>query len=129
MTREQDRMATDLNAWIAIDHGLCTDRRLAPYTLALKGDRSLYQAIAEDDWVLVLDGAVARAGRVLRVRSDLETTRIFFDRVCAAGASVPAARLSLTPPSSGSVGRISWETFVSALSKAFGHTVATVPVI
>src|SRR5690554_702533 len=118
-----------INAWIAIDHGLCTDRRLAPYTLALKGDRSLYQAIAEDDWVLVLDvdGAVARAGRVLRVRSDLETTRIFFDRVCAAGASVPAASLSLTPPSSGSVGRISWETFVSALSKAFGHTVATVP--
>lgn len=120
-----------INAWIAIDHGLCTDRRLAPYTLALKGDRSLYQAIAEDDWVLVLDtaGAVARAGRVLRVRSDLETTRIFFDRVCAAGASVPAASLSLTPPSSGSVGRISWETFVSALSKSFGHTVATVPVI
>lgn len=120
-----------INAWFAINHGLCTDRRLAPYTLALKGDRSLYQAIAEDDWVLVLDtaGAVARAGRVLRVRSDLETTRIFFDRVCAAGASVPAASLSLTPPSSGSVGRISWETFVSALSKAFGHTVATVPVI
>ncbi len=124
-------MTNSPNAWIAIDHGLCTDRRLAPYTLALKGDRSLYQAIAEDDWVLVLDvdGAVARAGRVLRVRSDLETTRIFFDRVCAAGASVPAASLSLTPPSSGSVGRISWETFVSALSKAFGHTVATVPVI
>jgi hypothetical protein len=120
-----------ISAWIAIDHGLCTDRRLAPYTLALKGDRSLYQAIAEDDWVLVLDtaGAVARAGRVLRVRSDLETTTIFFDRVCADGASVPAASLSLTPPSSGSVGRISWETFVSALSKAFGHTVATVPVI
>ena len=66
---------------------------------------------------------------MLRVRSDLETTRIFFDRVCAAGASVPAASLSLTPPSSGSVGRISWETFVSALSKSFGHTVATVPVI
>ncbi len=119
------------NAWIAIDHGLGTDHRLAPYTLVLKGDRSLYQSIAEDDWVLVLDaaGAVVRAGRVLRIRSDLETTTIFFDRVCAAGASVPAASLSLTPPSSGSVGRISWETFVSALSKAFGHTVATVPVI
>lgn len=40
------------NAWIAVDHGLGTDRRLAPYTLVLKDDRSLYQAIAEDDWVL-----------------------------------------------------------------------------
>ncbi len=28
------------NAWIAIDHGLVADRRLAPYTLALTGDRS-----------------------------------------------------------------------------------------
>ncbi len=124
-------MTNSPNAWIAIDHGLGTDRRLASYTLASKGHRSQYQAVAEDDWVLVLDaaGAVVRAGRVLRVRSDLETTTIFFDRVCAAGVSVPAASLSLTPPSSGSVGRISWETFVSALSKAFGHTVATVPVI
>ncbi len=38
------------NAWIAVDHGLGTDRRLAPYTLVLKGDRSLYQAIADDDY-------------------------------------------------------------------------------
>jgi len=70
-------MTNSPNAWIAIDHGLGTDRRLAPYTLALKGERSLYQAIAEDDWVLVLDatGAVARAGRVLRIRSDLEMER------------------------------------------------------
>ena len=64
-------MTTRETAWIAIDHGLGTDRRLAPYVLALKGDRSLYQAIAEDDWVLVLDagGSVVRAGRVLRIRS------------------------------------------------------------
>lgn len=131
MTREQDRMANNPDAWIAIDHGLYTDRRLAPYTLASKGDRSQYRAIAEDDWVLVLDanGSVVRAGRVLRIRSDLEATTIFFDRMCAADVSVPAASLSLTPPSSGSILRISWETFVSALSKAFGHTVATVPMI
>ncbi len=97
----------------------------------MKGDRSLYQAINEDDWVLVLDtnGAIVRAGRVLRIRSDLETTTIFFDRMCAADAPVPAVGLSLTPPSSGSVGRISWDTFVAALSRAFRHTVASVPLI
>ena len=48
------------NAWIAVDHGLGTDRRLAPYTLVLKGDRSLYRAIAGDDWVLVLNPAGER---------------------------------------------------------------------
>ncbi|MEE3559898.1 hypothetical protein QO161_32835, partial [Pseudomonas aeruginosa] len=45
------------NAWIAVDHGLGNDRSLAPYTLVLKGDRSLYQAIADDDWELVLNPA------------------------------------------------------------------------
>jgi len=124
-------MGTNLNTWIAIDHGLGTDCRVAPYTLVLKGDRCLYQSITEDDWVLVLDAkwTVMRAGRVLRIRSDLETTTIYFDRVCAADAAVPMVSPSLMPPSSGSVGRIPWETFVSALSKAFGHTVASVPVI
>ena len=58
------------NGWIAIDQGIGTDRRLAPYTLVLKGDRSLYQGITEDDWVLVLNaaGEIVRAGRVLRGR-------------------------------------------------------------
>ena len=96
------------NAWIAVDHGLGNDRRLAPYTLVLKGDRSLYQAIAEDDWVLVLNpaGEIVRGGRVLRLRFDLETTTIFFDRLSVADAPVPVASVSLAPPSSGNVGRI-----------------------
>ena len=29
------------NAWIAIDQGLAADLTLAPYTLRLKGERSL----------------------------------------------------------------------------------------
>ncbi len=113
------------NAWIAIDHGLSIDLRLAPYTLVLKGDRSLYQGIAEDDWVLILNTAseVVRAGRVLRVRSDLETTTIFFDRVASADAPMPVATVSLAPPSSGSVGRIQWEEFVTALSAALHQSV------
>ena len=124
-------MTTTPNAWIAIDHGLGTDRRLAPYTLVLKGDRSLYQGIVENDWVLVLNpaGEIARAGRVLRVRSDLETTTLFFDRVSVIGAPVPVASVSLAPPSSGSIGRIQWEDFVAALSTALHQTVDGVPLI
>ena len=68
-----DKSTKSPNAWIAIDHGLAADLTLAPYTLRLKGERSLYQAIAEDDWVLILNtvGHITRVGRVLRVRSDL----------------------------------------------------------
>jgi hypothetical protein len=119
------------NGWIAIDQGLGTDRRLAPYTLVLKGDRSLYQGIAEDDWVLVLNaaGEIVRAGRVLRVRSDLESTTLFFDRLSVADDPVPVASASLFPPSSGNVGRIQWEEFVAALSTALHRDVAGIPTI
>ena len=123
--------ASSPNAWITVDHGLGTDRRLAHYTLVLKGDRSLYQAITEDEWVLVLNpaGEIVRAGRVLRLRSDLETTTIFFDRLSVADAPVPIASVSLAPPSSGNVGHIQWDEFVTALSTALHQTVEGVPSI
>jgi len=118
-------------AWIAIDHCLGSDRRLAPYTLVLKGDRSLYQAIAEDDWVLVLNTSceVVRAGRVLRIRSNLEITTIFFDRVSSTDAPVPVASVLLASPSSGNVVRLRWEEFVSALTMALHQTIDGVLVV
>lgn len=120
-----------LNAWLAVDHGLGTDRRLVPYTLVLKGDRSLHQAIAEDDWVLVLNpaGEIVRAGRVLRLRSDLETTTIFFDRLSVADTPVRVASVPLVPPSSGNVERIQWDKFVAALSSVLHQMVAGIPAI
>ena len=76
-------MTKTSNAWIAIDHGLNTNHKLAPYILVLKGERFLYQAIENDDWVLVLNpaGDITRVGSVLRVRSEWETTTIYFDRM------------------------------------------------
>lgn len=126
-----EALMSDANAWIAVDHGFGTDRRLAPYTLVLKGDRSLYQAIANDDWVLVLnpDGEIVRSGRVVRVRSDLETTTIFFDRLSIADAPVPIASVTLALPSSGNVARIQWGEFVAASSSALHRAVADIPAI
>lgn len=62
-------MTTTPNAWMVIDHDLSADPALAPYTLQLNGEHSLYQAIADDDWVLILNAAgnVTRVGRVLRL--------------------------------------------------------------
>jgi len=119
------------NAWIAIDHGLGTDQRLEPYILVLKGERSLYQAIEQDDWVLVLNpaGGISRVGRVLRVRSDLETTALYFDRVLEVSESVSIAVTSLTPPTSGSIGRVQWTDFVETLPKALHKTIADVPTV
>lgn len=54
------------NAWLAVDHGLCPDPRIAPYAAVLKGGRAKYLVIAEGDWMLVLNpaGDIVRAGRV-----------------------------------------------------------------
>lgn len=119
------------NAWIALDHGLGTDHRLKPYILILKGARSLYQAIEEGDWVLVLNphGAITRVGRLLRVRSDLETTTLYFDRLLAVTEPVSIGLTALTPPSSGSIGRVQWTDFVEALPEALHKTIAEVPTI
>lgn len=48
------------------DHSLSADLMLAPYTLRLKGERSLYQGIADDDWVLILNtaGHITLVGQV-----------------------------------------------------------------
>ncbi|WP_233864651.1 DISARM system helicase DrmA [Paraburkholderia adhaesiva] len=117
------------NAWIAVDRELGAGREFASYTLVLKGERTLYQDIGEDNWVLVLNlaGEIVRVGRVLRVRSDLETTTLFFDRVSVTDAPVPVASVLMAPPSSGNVGRIQWEQFVATLSAALHQTVNGVP--
>ncbi|MBU0791629.1 MAG: helicase, partial [Gammaproteobacteria bacterium] len=116
---------------MAIDHGLTADRTLVTYTLRLKGERSLYQAIADDDWVLTLNtaGRITRVGRVLRVRSDLETTTIYFDRTLEVDPAVPIGTTPLAPPATGSVGRIQWSDFVASLAKVFHKSVAEVPTI
>ena len=121
----------DANAWIAIDRDIGTDRRLAPYILNLQGDRSLNLAIKEDDWVLVLNpaGDITRVGRVLRVRSDLKTTTLYFDRLLSVTDPVSIGLTALTPTSSGSIGRVQWTDFVEALPKALHKTIAEVPTI
>jgi hypothetical protein len=119
------------NAWIAIDHGLAAERTLALYTLQLKGEHSLYQAIVDNDWVLILNAAgyITRVGRVLRLRSDLQTTTIYFDRMQLVDPAVSIDLTLLTPPSSGSVGRIQWTDFLESVPKALHKTIAEVPTI
>lgn len=131
MASEKNNPPKTTNAWIAIDYGLAANLTLAPYTLGLTGERSLYQAIADDDWVLILNttGHITRVGRVLRIRSDLETTTIYFDRMLLVDPAVSIGLTSLTPPSAGSVGRIQWTDFLESLPKALLKTIAEVPTI
>lgn len=119
------------NAWIAIDHGLVIDPPIVPYTLRLKGERSLYQSINEDDWVLVIStGAlITRVGRVIRVRSDLATTTLYFDRWLQVAEPISVGLTSLVPPQSGSLGRIQWSDFVKTMDKHILTPIGHVPLI
>ena len=128
---EQIQNTKSPNAWIAVDHGVAAAPALTPYTLHLKGEHSLYEAIASEDWVLILDtaGHITRVGRVLRLRSNLETTMIYFDRMLLVDSVVSIDHTSLTPPSSGSVVRIQWTDFLESLPKALHKTIAEVPTI
>lgn len=119
------------NAWIVVDNGVGAGRRFAPYILALMGERALFQAIEEDDWVLVLSpaGDITRVGRVLRIRSDLVTTTLYFDRLLSVIEPVSIGITSLTPPTSGNVGRVQWTDFVEALPKALQKTITEVPAV
>ncbi|HAX09972.1 MAG TPA: hypothetical protein DCX68_07990, partial [Marinobacter hydrocarbonoclasticus] len=87
------------NAWVAMDHGLAIDCRVASYTLVLKGDRSLYQAIGENDWVVILStsGEISRIGRVSGVRSSLVETRLYFDHVLLLDEPVSPGEMPLSP--------------------------------
>ncbi|MDT3754059.1 DISARM system helicase DrmA [Citrobacter freundii complex sp. 2023EL-00966] len=119
------------NAWIAIDHNFSRAQVLTYYTLQLKGEHSLHQAISDNDWILVLDttGNITRVGRILRIRSDLETTTIFFDRMLQVK---PVVSIGITPfkfPPKDRAGRIQWTDFIETLPKEFHITIADIPKI
>ncbi len=126
---ENSKQRLSLNAWFAIDRDRVKDPTLAPYTLQLKGGRSLNQAIADDDWVLILDttGHITRVGRILRIRSDLETTTLFFDRMLQVEPSVSIGMTSLRLPAKGSSGRIQWADFIAMLPSVLHKSIAEIP--
>ncbi|WP_429066524.1 DISARM system helicase DrmA [Aeromonas bestiarum] len=120
---------TNNNAWFAIDHNLAIAPTLAPYTLQLKGAHSLNKAIADEDWVLILNtsGHIARVGRVLRIRSDLENTTLFFDRMLQVEPSVSIGMTSIRFPAKGSSGRIQWTDFIEMLPSVLHKSIAEIP--
>lgn len=125
-------METTSNAWIAkTAPELSGDLSWPAFAVTIPGDGKLLTGIAEGDWVLVADGSgqALRIGRVLRLRSDLERTTIYFDRAsgCDAAATLSSAGFSL--PGSGSIGRLQWSDFVDAVPKLTGKVLGDVPLI
>ena len=124
-------MMDTCNAWLAIEPSPSTDGpSVARYMLELDGSPNLFAAIAEGNWILVVtrDGDFTCAGRVLRLRSDLDHTTVYFDRLEVVDKPI-AIDSRLPIPATGSVTRLQWNTFADALSKLVGKTTDDVPLI
>lgn len=128
---EKSKSTISPNAWFAIDRDRMKDPTLAAFTLQLRGGRLLNQGISNNDWVLILDrtGHITRVGRILRVRSDLETTTLFFDRMLQVEPSVSIGMTSIKLPAKGNSGRIQWKDFIEMLPDVLHTSIAEIPTI
>ncbi|MQW11602.1 helicase [Sinorhizobium meliloti] len=120
------------NAWLVVD--IDPKKTTFPYpdfVVELDGERTSYSAIAEGDWVLVCGaaGKAERVARVLRVRSDLQRTTLYFDSLAMLPAGVSLQDLSIVGPGTGAVSRLQWTTFTAALPKVGFTTVDDVPLV
>lgn len=112
------------SAFIVVQEQPVNNLPYAKYLVHLKGQKSLFQAVTEGDWVLVVDAKhiVLGVGRVYRQNSDLNNTTLYFDKYKKAEASV---NLSLS--AKGQISRCEWTIFVEALPSQIGVSLAEVP--
>ncbi|WP_386069784.1 DISARM system helicase DrmA [Tahibacter sp. UC22_41] len=72
---------------------------VSPFGVRLDGDRAGH-AVVPGDWVVLVDtaGALKRVGRVLRIRTNLEATTLYFDKLRAVQTARSLATIGLTLP-------------------------------
>ena len=112
-------------AWIALEHQPSSDNpAFSGCTLELNGSPTLFSAITEHDWILVVtpNGEFVRTGQVLRVRTDTDKATIYFDRLLSASNQVAVETAGLKLPEI-AVSRLQWDTFARAVEMLAGRTV------
>lgn len=86
------------------------------YSVRIDVESTTHGAIEVGHWAVVLDngGNVSEVGRILCIRSELDSTMIHFDHWHAMDPSVPLAVLSLTAPTR-TAARLPWDEFLRIL--------------
>lgn len=84
--------APNVQAWLAKETML-----LGPYVVRLD-DVLIGSAIAPGHWVVVVDptGALKRVGRILRIRTELQSTSLYFDKLHAVSKAGSLVDIGLT---------------------------------
>jgi len=104
--------APNVQAWLAREA-----TSLGPFDVRLDGDR-IGSAVAAGHWVVVVDaaGALKRVGRILRIRTDLEATTLYFDKLHLVKKAGSLTNLGLTLPQ-GLVTRLRPEDLSAVLAR------------
>lgn len=115
----------NVQAWIANEA-----TSLGPFFVRLGGERTGFGPLDRDHWVVVVDatGILKRIGRILRVRTDLESTILYFDRLHVVKNAGSLSDVGLTPPA-GLVSRLRSEDLAGLLAREGISSTADVPPI
>ncbi|MCZ8170979.1 MAG: hypothetical protein O9272_04475, partial [Brevundimonas sp.] len=102
---------------------------LDPCIARLNGERSTYAAVDEGHWIVAAEagGTLTQAGRILRIRSDLDSTTIYFDHVHTFRTSGTVSGLGLTLPT-GPIARLRPEDLTSIFALD-GISITDVPLV
>ena len=102
---------------------------LDPCIARLNGERSTYPAVDEGHWIVAAEAGdtLTRAGRILRIRSDLDSTTIYFDHVHTFRTSSTVSGLGLTLPT-GPIARLRPEDLTSIFALD-GISITDVPLV
>lgn len=116
-------------AWL-VTASVSEGRKTPEYLLVLSNRGLSFQAINVGDWVLVNgdEGRIERVGQIYRVRHDLDSTTVFFDRQQIIDGSILLGDLGLTSLK-GPVARLPWEDFLRALPNLGVSGLDRVPLI
>jgi hypothetical protein len=115
----------NVQAWIAKE-----STSLGPFFVRLGGERTGFGPLDRDHWVVVVDatGILKRIGRILRVRTDLESTILYFDRLHVVKNVGSLSDVGLTPPA-GPVSRLRPEDLTGLLAREGISSTADVPLV
>lgn len=119
------------SAWIAIDKGSESLPSLSNFSLKLEGEPSFFSGVKEDDWILVSSptGQAVRIANVIRVRSEIDSVTLYFERLQSVDVAQALASVGLELPERGLVRAVPWGSFEVACKTLVGATPSDVPKI
>lgn len=114
-----------MNAWLVVEPDQSSGEfPCSQFGAELDGERKVYAAVAEGDWLLLANasGAVTRIARILRIRSNLKNIFFYFDRLRSVDAGSTLGSTGFVLPAKGSMTRVQWNEFIAASRKLTGGT-------